>query len=80
MKPFHDTTTFKVLFWTGMIILFVLSFSIDLSAKPKPYKGMAKQERIYRQRKTSNQAEQYRIQSSGIKKYNKNNSWQKGRR
>ena len=75
MKTYH-----KVLFWIGMLLLAVLSFSVDLSAKPKPYKGHAKQEREFRSRKASNQAEQHRIQSPGIKKYNPNNSWQKGRR
>lgn len=69
----------KVLFWIGMLLLAVLSFSVDLSASPK-YKGHAKQERKFRNCKASNQAEQYRIQSPGIKKYNPNNSWQKGRR
>lgn len=49
------------------------------AAGPK-YKGHAKQEREYRNRRASNQSEQYRIQSPGIKKYNPNNSWQKGRR
>ena len=55
-------------------------FAIPSKASPKHYKGHAKQEREYRNRRASNQAEQYRIQSPGIKKYNPNNSWQKGRR
>ena len=75
MKAYH-----KVLFWIGMLRLAVLSFSVDLSAKPKPYKGHAKQEREFRNRRASNKSEQYRIQSHVVKKYNKNNPWQKGRR
>lgn len=74
------TKTSKVLFWIGMLILAILSFSIDISASPKHYKGHAKQESEYRNRRASNQSEQYRIQSPGIKKYNQNNPWQKGRR
>ena len=76
MKLFH--TSFKVL-WIGLLILAILSFSIDLSASPKPYKGKAKMERKFAERKARNQAEQYRIQSSGIKKYKRSNLWQIGR-
>ena len=72
-------TSHKILFWVGMLILAILSFSVDISASPK-YKGHHKQEREYRNRRVSNLNEQYRIQSPGVKKYNPNNSWQKGRR
>lgn len=73
------TKTSKVLFWTGIVILFILAFTIDLSAKPKPYKGHAKMERKFAERKAKNQAEQYRIQTRGIKTYKRSNSWQIGR-
>lgn len=70
----------KVLFWVGMLILAILSFSVDISASPKHYKGQHKQERTFAKRKAANLNIQYGIQSPGIRKYKKNNSWQIGRR
>ena len=52
----------KFLFWMAMLIIAVLSFSIDITATPK-YKGHAKQEAKFRQRKAYNLEEQSRIQS-----------------
>ncbi|MDD4971940.1 MAG: hypothetical protein PHT07_21140 [Paludibacter sp.] len=72
-------TSHKILFWVGMLILAILSFSVDISASPKHYKGQAKQELKFAHRKASNLDEQARIQSPGIKHYNKRNPWQKGR-
>lgn len=78
-QSIYHTTTFKVLFWGGMLVLFILAFTIDISAAQKKYKQHAKQERIFAKRKASNQSEQYRIQSPGVKTYNKRNAWQRNR-
>lgn len=67
-KQFILSNKFLVLsciaFWALMF------FAVPSEASPKKYKGSAKQERVFRERKADNQSEQYRIQNKGIKVYN----------
>lgn len=73
----------KSYFWLHcflVALILVLGMVLGADAAPKKYKGHAKQERIFRQRQAECQAEQHRIKYHGIKKYKKNNKWQRGTR
>lgn len=81
MKTQSFTRT-KSYFWlhcTLVILILTLGIIFGADAAPRKYKGHAKQERIFRERKARNLAEQDRIQFKGIKKYKRSNSWQIGR-
>lgn len=73
----------KSYFWLHcflVALLLVLGMVLGADASPSKYRGHSKIERQYRQRQADCKAEQHRIQKQGIKKYKKNNPWQKGRR
>lgn len=78
-KSFTHTRAFFVLFCIVINIVLLLGIVLGADAAPRKYKGHAKQERIFRERKARNLAEQDRIQFKGIKKYKRSNSWQIGR-
>jgi hypothetical protein len=69
-KPFTQTRTFFVLFCIAFWLL--MFFAIPSEGKnPKHYKGHAKIERKYKERRAHNLAEQERIQSKNpIKRFN----------
>lgn len=79
-KPFTQTKSYFWLHCTLVVIILMLGIIFGADAAPKKYKGHHKQERLFEKRRASNQAEQDRIQYKGIKHYNKNNKWQKGRK
>ena len=67
-KQFILSSKFLVLFCIAFLAF--MFFAVPSDASPRKYKGSAKQERIFRERRADNQAEQYRIQNKGIKVFN----------
>ena len=78
-KLFTQTKSYFWLHCTLVVLILMLGIVLGSDAAPRKYKGHAKQERIFRERKARNLAEQDRIQFKGIKKYKRSNSWQIGR-
>ena len=79
-KSFTQTKSY---FWLHIVIVvsvLTLGVIFGADASPRKYKGHAKQERIFRERKDYNLRTQERIQYKGIKHYNPRNKWQRNRK